>query len=145
MKPTKQKAIGLVTVLALLAGLGVFALRAQDFDRFKSGGYLNGLGWLAMDSEQRSTFLLGFHDGARAGISVALAHAHSKEDPDKVLAEILVHDNPGLDVEGGIGRIYKDDANLRIPISLVYQVVKQEFTPEGERVALDQLRKDIKR
>jgi hypothetical protein len=116
-------------------------VESDRFERFRTGGYLNGLGWLVMSSEEKSIFLLGFHDGVRAGISWAFRDKTSNGDPDKLAGEILVHDRPGLDVEDQINGIYKDDANLRIPVTLVYQVVKLELTPEGVRLALERLRK----
>lgn len=130
----------LFTLLTVWGG-GV-VLRGQDYDRFASGGFRNGVLWITMNSEQKSSFLLGFEDGMRTGIGRAVHHKWLKgEQEDKLMAELLVRERPGLDVGAEIDRIYKDDANLRLPIMTVYEVVRLDLTPEGEHVALGILRK----
>jgi hypothetical protein len=129
--------------MAVLSGGAILRGQNSDrYERFRSGGYLNGLGWIIMSSEEKSTYLLGFEDGIRSGIGQAVYRKWLKvAQEDKLVAELLVRDRPGLDVEAQIDRIYKDDANVRLPIMLVYHVVKLDLTEEGVRMALEKLRK----
>jgi hypothetical protein len=147
----RKAATGLAVVLALLAGLsGGATLRGQNsdrYERFKSGGYLNGLVWIAMGSEEKSTFFLGFDEGVRSGLARAEQRKWLKgEQEDKLLAELLVREHPGVDPTIEIDRIYKDDSNLRLPIISAYQVAKFRIdgaTEDFIKMALERLRKDF--
>lgn len=132
----RNAAVGLAVVLALAAGFGLASLHAQNanaFDRFKSGGYLNGLAWIAMSSEEKATFLLGFDEGVRAAAGRAVYHKWLEGDQqDKLVAELLVRERPGVDPTVEIDRIYNDHSNLRLPIMGVYQAAKLRIDGNGE-------------
>jgi hypothetical protein len=132
----REAVLGIATALILVAGLGLASLHAQNanaFDRFKSGGYLNGLAWIAMSSEEKATFLLGFDEGVRAGAGRAVYHKWLEgEQQDKLVAELLVRERPGVDPTVGIDRIYNDHSNLRLPIVVVYQAAKLNIDGTAE-------------
>lgn len=149
--PKGKAATGLAVVLALLAGLsGGATLRGQNsdtYERFRSEGYLNGLAWIVMGSEEKSTFLLGYEDGVRSGLDRAEYHKWLKEEQgNKLLAELLVREHPGVDLAIEIDHIYKDDSNLRLPIIYAYVVAKARIngaTEDSIKMSLERLRKDF--
>ena len=72
----------------------------------RADGYLNGLGWLAMGSEEKATYLLGFDAGVQTAAGQAAFAAGLKPKlEDTVLAELLVRNRPGLDVSNEIDGI----------------------------------------
>jgi hypothetical protein len=128
-----------MAVLALLAGLsGGAILHGQDsdrYERFKTGGYLNGLGWITMTSEEKSTFLLGFDEGVEVGLDQVVFHKWMKSEQEtKMMADLLVREHPGVDVVAQIDHIYKEDTNLRLPIIAVYQAAKLRIDGASEGV-----------
>jgi hypothetical protein len=139
-------------ILALLAGLtGSIVLRGQNpekYERFRSGGYLNGLGWIVMSSEEKSTYLLGLEDGIQTAAGQAASDAGlNPKLEDKVEAELLVRNRPGLDVSNEIDRIFKDDYNLRLPIPVAYAAVKLRTSgmrEEGVQIFLKTMREPKK-
>ena len=143
---TKWKAsVGSTLILTLLLSAGLAVLWAQNFERFRTEGRHNGLGWLAMNSEEKATYILGFEDGIQAAATQAAFDAAPKSAglADKVEGELLVRDSPGLDVANQIDRIYKDDANLRLPISVAYGAVKLRtggMREEGVQIFLKTMR-----
>src|ERR1700677_1618583 len=73
-------------------------------DRFLTDGRMNGLAWIAMNSEEKSACLLGFESGIQTAAEYAGVNAGDTKVEDGINATLLLRNAPGFSVEHGIDR-----------------------------------------
>jgi hypothetical protein len=125
---SKRTAItGIAAALVLFAGIEISTLYGQTSNgtgRFLTDGRMNGLLWIAMNSEEKSSCLMGFESGIQTAAEYAGVNAGDPKVEDEINTTLLVRNAPGFSVVQAIDRVYKDKANLLLNISVAYSAAK---------------------
>jgi hypothetical protein len=116
--PTLRVLLRSVAFLFLISN----AAHAQPNSGF-SGSFVNGRTWNEWDQDMRVAYVFGFTEGAHTALLDSLGSAQGQK---QALAKLIDGFGPG-EIAAQIDRIYREPANLLIPIWAAYAIAKKQF------------------